>query len=59
MLLSQADGIVIAECLQIPELASEVERAVWQVENEIKARKELEDEKSRLKSVEKDNKRGT
>lgn len=45
MLLSQSDSIMIADCLQIPELAPEVERAVWQIEKEIKSRRKLEDEK--------------
>ena len=54
MLLSKADGILIADSLQIPELAPEVERAVWQVEREIKAQNELEDEKSKLESAKED-----
>ena len=57
MLLSEADGILIADSLKIPELAPEVERAVWQVEREIKARKELDDDKSKLKSVKQDKER--
>ena len=56
LLLSQADGILIADCLQIPELAVEVERAVWQIEKEIKAQNELDDEKLKLRSAEENNK---
>ena len=56
LLLSQADGIMIADCLQIPEIAVEVERAVWQIEKEIKAQNELDDEKSKLRSAEENNK---
>ena len=48
MLLSKSDGILIADCLNIPELAPEVERAVWQVEKSIKARIEHKDEKGGL-----------
>ena len=49
MLLSKSDGIVIADCLDIPELAPEIERAVWQIERSIKARV-LTDEEKTLKS---------
>ena len=37
MLLSKGDSILIADCLNIPELAPEVERAVWQIEKSIEA----------------------
>ena len=37
MLLSKGDSILIADCLDIPELAPEVERAVWQIEKSIEA----------------------
>ena len=57
MLLSKADGILIADSLQIPELAPEVERAVWQVEREIKAQNKLDDEKSKLKPAKEDDKK--
>ena len=50
MLLSKADGILIADCLQVPEIAPEVERAVWQIEREIRAREgEAEDGRSKTR----------
>ena len=58
MLLSKADGILIADSLQIPELAPEVERAVWQIEREVKAQHESDDENSKPKLVEEDNEKG-
>ena len=54
MLLSKADGILIADSLQIPELAPEVERAVWQIEREIKAQDKSDDEKPKLESMKED-----
>lgn len=50
MLLSQGDSIFIADCLNIPELAPEVERAVWQVERSIEARAQLRDENEKLEA---------
>ncbi|KAL8786964.1 MAG: hypothetical protein Q9195_007976 [Heterodermia aff. obscurata] len=57
MLLSEADGILIADSLQIPELAPEVERAVWQIEREIKIQKGHDEKMSKLDSLEQDKKR--
>ena len=37
MLLSRSSGKVIAEQLEIPAVAVEIERAVWQVERGIRA----------------------
>ena len=48
MLLSHASGQLFAEHLEIPELAVEVERAVWQVEKALKAQQELREEKEAL-----------
>ncbi|KAL9126228.1 MAG: hypothetical protein Q9217_004688 [Psora testacea] len=41
MLLSKSSGKIVAEQLNIPALALEMERAVWQIERSIKARREL------------------
>ena len=50
MLLSQGDSIFIADCLDIPELAPEVERAVWQVEKSIETRAQLRDKDEKLEA---------
>lgn len=48
MLLSKSSGQLFAEYLDVPELAVEVERAVWQVEKALKARQKLREEKAEL-----------
>ena len=48
MLLSNSSGQLFAEYLEVPELAVEVERAVWQVEKALKAHQELREEKDEL-----------
>ena len=48
MLLSNSSGQLFAEYLEVPELAVEVERAVWQVEKALKAQQELGEEKEEL-----------
>ena len=48
MLLSKSSGQLFAEYLDVPELAVEVERAVWQVENALKTQQELKEEKAEL-----------
>ena len=48
MLLSKSSGQLFAEYLDVPELAVEVERAVWQVEKVLKARQKLRKEKTEL-----------
>lgn len=48
MLLSKSSGQLFAEYLDVPELAVEVERAVWQVEKALKAQQELQEEKAEL-----------
>lgn len=45
MLLLPSDGGHIANCLDIPELEQEIERAIHQVQGELKAKKESEEEK--------------
>jgi hypothetical protein len=51
MLLQESDGSRIASLLHIPELQLELERAVWQVERDLQAKKDLRDEKERLDSA--------
>lgn len=46
MLLSKSSGQLFAKYLDVPELAVEVERAVWQVEKALKAQQELKEEKA-------------
>ena len=48
MLLSKSSGQLLAGYIGVPELAVEVERAVWQVEKTLKARQELREEKAKL-----------
>ena len=48
MLLSGSSGQLLAEKLRVPELATEVERAVWQVEKALRAQQELRTEKAEL-----------
>ena len=48
MLLSNSSGQIIADYLDVPQLAAEVERAVWQVEKALKNKQELKDEKAEL-----------
>lgn len=51
MLLDQGSGEVIAEHLEIPEMAVEIKRAVWQVERSLKAKQELGEEKDALEQA--------
>lgn len=53
LLLSKASGEIIADYLEIPELAMEIERAVWQVENSLKAKWELSEERKQLDAANK------
>lgn len=57
MLLSKSSGQLFAECLDVPELAVEVERAVWQVEKALKAQQELQEEKAELDAATKNQSR--
>ena len=40
MVLESKDGARIANVLEVPELAPEIERAVWQVEESLKAKED-------------------
>ncbi|MCJ1430370.1 hypothetical protein MMC29_008288 [Sticta canariensis] len=44
MLLSPSDGRLIAECVEVPEMEQEIERAIHQVGGALKAKKESEEE---------------
>lgn len=51
MLLDRDSGELIANYLEIPELAVEIKRAVWQVERSLKAKQELGEEKKELEEA--------
>lgn len=53
MLLSPSDGRLIADCLEVPEIEQEVERAIHQVEGALKAEKQVEEEKQGLGAAKK------
>ncbi len=55
LLLSQSSGQLIADYVEIPELAAEIQRAVWQVERSLKAQQDLREEKDDLESANKTN----
>lgn len=54
MVLHHSNGKRIAEALGIDELNIELDRAVWQVEKALKAKKEAEDEKRKMDSASSD-----
>lgn len=45
MLLDDGDSTLIANALEMPELHAEIERAIWQVRNDIRAKQETKEEK--------------
>lgn len=45
MLLKDGDSTLIANALEMPELHTEIERAIWQVRNDIRAKQETKQEK--------------
>ncbi|KAK4697058.1 hypothetical protein P7C71_g962, partial [Lecanoromycetidae sp. Uapishka_2] len=51
LLLSETSGKLIAEYVDVPELAMEIERAVWQVEKSVKSKQELREEKKDLEAA--------
>ena len=51
MLLSKPSGQLFAQYLEVPELAVEVERAVWQVEKSLKAQQDRKEEKAEVESA--------
>ena len=55
LLLSHGSGQLIADYVEIPELAAEIQRAVWQVERSLKAQQDLREEKIDLESANKTN----
>lgn len=48
MLLHASDGKEIAKALDIPELQMELDRAVWQVENDLEEKRKMREEKDQL-----------
>ncbi|KAG4028890.1 hypothetical protein MFRU_018g00030 [Monilinia fructicola] len=52
MLLHSSDGQEIASALNIPELQMELDRAVWQVENDLEAQRKLKEEEKRVRPTE-------
>jgi len=56
MVLHKSTGKRIADALQIPELNTELDRAVWQVDKALQAKKELKEEKTELDSATPDSK---
>ena len=48
MLLSKSSGQLFAKYLDVPELALEVERAVWQVEKALTAQQDLREKEAGL-----------
>ncbi|RAL64312.1 hypothetical protein DID88_002203 [Monilinia fructigena] len=52
MLLHISDGQEIASALNIPELQMELDRAVWQVENDLEAKRKLKEEEKRVRPAE-------
>ena len=60
MLLQEGDSTLIANALEMPELHAEIERAIWQVRNDIRTKQEAkeqkEDQKAEVKEEDKDKK---
>lgn len=48
MLLEEGDSTLIANALEMPELHAEIERAIWQVRKDIRAKQEAKEEKKDL-----------
>ena len=51
MLLNKSSAQLIADQLEIPELAVEIKRAVWQVERSLKAKQEYREEKKEIETA--------
>ena len=51
MLLTSSAGKLIADCLELPEIGMEIERAVWQVDRSLRTR--VEEEVDQAKPTEK------
>ncbi len=58
MLLQQWNGKLIAQALEVPELEVELERAIWQVEESLKTKEELEQDKKSIEAATVDTERG-
>ena len=56
LLLSQSSGQLIADYIKIPELAVEIQRAVWQIERTLQSPRDLSNKRDRhLESLNKIN----
>ncbi len=51
MVLNTWNAKLIAKALELPELEAELERAIWQVENSLKSKEELQKEKEKLNNA--------
>ncbi len=51
MLLAESSGQLIADYVDVPELAVEIQRAVWQVERSLKAKQEYQEEKKEIEAA--------
>lgn len=54
MLLTQSNGGLVSELLDVPELEEHLQRAIKQVEKALRADKELQEEKQDLDNVTKE-----
>lgn len=52
-LLLPSDGRLIASCLDVPEMEQEIERAIHQIQGELKAKKESEGKEEKEEKEEK------
>ena len=51
MVLGKSSGKLIADYLEVPELAEEIKRAVWQVERSLKGKQEYQEEKQEIEAA--------
>lgn len=56
MLLQEGDSTLIANALEMPELHAEIERAIWQVQNDIRTKQEAKDKENQQDEVKEENK---
>lgn len=54
MLLTQSNGGLVSELMDVPELEEHLQRAIKQVEKALRAEKELQEEKQDLDNVNKE-----
>lgn len=56
MLLQEGDSTLIANALEMPELHAEIERAIWQVRNDIRTKQEAKDKENQKDEVKEEDK---